>query len=390
MNKHSNDPILDRTKDKIVCELERRFKEASANFSTNRPVAKAAADLLAGKIDVSAEVKRLIGIDIDPSRAAKKPVLIVASKFGTWAAELTLVSSVLLAIGYEVIVATEDGTSPHLLGPSLDPKFIDGAWRTSVVSSEEQELAMRFLDPSSKEFQLLKPENIFDLSKLVKPPQVGDYLNDHTLLQQYANALPSSLSHATSFDAIVIAGGSGAIPGVMADRGLQNLLLAFNDLNKPIMGECNGGLVIAQTVEPTTGKSILFEKAVTTHSWLDEYQMGWGWTLEFTRKIEEFWVNGKFDLAAYSAEERWSPPGVAGNPLIDSESMFRNACGSTGVFFSPAGTPYSVVVDGNIITCRTTPDGYPGVLAMIAILDGKPALTGRFFIDSDSLGRTTP
>src|SRR5208283_4097747 len=71
----------------------------------------------------------------------------------------------------------------------------------------------------------------------------------------------------------VIAGGSGAIPGLMADRGLHSLILAFHAFGKPIMGECNGGLALAQTIDPKSGKSILQGRAVTTHSWLDNIKV---------------------------------------------------------------------------------------------------------------------
>jgi hypothetical protein len=103
--------------------------------------------------------------------------------------------------------------------------------------------------------------------------------------------------------------------------------------------------------------------------------VGGAWVSEFSKDPDAFWKNGQFDVAGYSAAETWCNPGIGGNPLIDSETMFKNAVGLGGTFFSPPGTPYSVVVDGNLITCRTTPDGYPGVLGLLAILDGEPPLT---------------
>jgi len=258
------------------------------------------------------------------------------------------------------------------------------------VSADEQALALRFLDPSTDEHELLQPANIFDLRQLARPPQVGDYLKDRTLLPKYRAALHDTLALADRYDAIIVTGGSGAIPGAMFDRGLQALIFAFHELGKPVMGECNGGLALAQTVDPGTGKSILHGRAVTTHSWLDEYQSGWGWVASFAANTDTFWKDGGFDLAAYAAAETWISPGIGGNPLIDSEALFRNAAGRSGFFFSPPGTPNSVVVDGNLITCRTTPDGYPGVLALMAVMDGSPALCGRFFIDRDEQGRTAP
>jgi len=384
--------IIKETADKIAGALKARFDEIPAGTTVSlRPVARAAGALLDGTLDLTAEVKRMTGIDIDPSSPAKhKPMLLVASKFGTWASELTLVAGVLLKAGYQVKVATEDGAPPHFLGPSMDLGFTDGAWRTTVVSPEERDLALRFLHPDSTEHELLKPKNILNLGQLAKPPQVGDYLKDRTLLDQYRENLKSVVQLADDYSGIVIAGGSGAIPGLMFDRSLQSLILAFYNLHKPVMGECNGGLAIAQTIDPDTGKSILNERAVTTHSWLDEYQSGWGWTQEFKQNTDDFWENGVFDLAAYSSAEQWNAPGIGGNPIIDSEGLFKNAAGMNGVFFSPPGSSYSVVVDGNLITCRTTPDGYPGILALIAVLDGKPPLQGCLYIDSDEQGKTQP
>jgi len=147
---------------------------------------------------------------------------------------------------------------------------------------------------------------------------------------------------------------------------------------------------VAQTVDPRTGLSILHGRAVTTNSWPDENQSGWGWTAPTDAGPEDFWNNGVFDLAAYQKTEHWVTPTLHGNPLVDSELLFKNAAGPRGLFFSRPGTPYSVAVDEHLITCRTTPDGYPGALAVIARLDGDPPLTGRFFIDGDAVGRRQP
>ncbi len=383
--------IIDRTAGKIVAALQSRFDEARRNILDYRPVAKAAAQLLDGTLDVTAEVMRMTGVRADLSRAkAHRPILLIASKFGTWASEVTLVAGVLLKAGYNVRLGTEDGSMPHLLSPSLDPNFTDGAWRSPVVSPEERDLALKFLKPDSLEHRIFDQDQIFDLRRLARPPQVGDYLNDASLMDKYYDSLAGSMRTALEFDALCIAGGSGAIPGLMFDRGLHNLILAFHRLGKPIMGECNGGLSILQTRDPETGQSILAGRAVTTHSALDEYQAGWGWTQPFEKDPDSFWQDDRFDLEAYGGAENWYQPGMSGNPLIDSESYFRDAAGPEGVFFSPPGSPYAVVVDAHLITCRTTPDGYPGALAMIAVLDGEPPLSGRLFIDSDDRGRTRP
>jgi putative intracellular protease/amidase len=386
-----SEEILDQTAADIAAELERKFEEAKRNLPDCRPVAEAAAGLLEGSLDVASEIKRIIDIDVDLSQAPKeKPVLLVASKFGTWASELTLVAGTLLKAGYHVVLASEDGSVPHLLGPSMVPGTSDGAWRFSVVSEEERDLALRFLNPDSDEHRIFRKENIVDLSRLARPPQVGDYLKEPELLDEYKEALRISLDTALDYSAVCVAGGSGAIPGLMFDRGLHSLLFAFYRLGKPIMGECNGGLAILQTLDPVSKHSILYGHTVTTHSSLDEYQSEWGWTLQFEADTDSFWKNGRFDIDAYCSAEKWCQPGTGGNPLIDSEGYFRDAAGPEGLFFSPPGSAYSVVLDEKFITCRTTPDGYPGALALIALLNGTDKPDSPLFIDSDAPARRYP
>jgi putative intracellular protease/amidase len=379
--------VLTRVGEDICAFWEKRFKEAERNLTEKRPVAAAAAKLVDGSLDVVVEVKRITGNDVklDDARM-RKPVLLLASKFGVWASELTLVAGTLLKAGYQVKIGTEDGSPPHFLSVSMKPDFVDGSWRASVVSSAEQALAFRFLNPESVEHVMLKKENIVSLHTLARPPQVGDYLKDKQQFATYAEALEDSLRVAQDYSALCIAGGSGAIPGFMFDRGLHSLILAFHRLGKPIMGECNGALAILQTLEPLTEKSILYGRAVTTHSALDEYQSGWGWTVPFEQDTDSFWRDGVFDLAAYSEAEQWYSPGTGGNPLIDSEGYFRAAVGCEGRFFSPAGSSYAVVVDGHFITCRTTPDGYPGALALISLLNNKDAFPSPFFMYDDWRG----
>ena len=155
---NSTNDVLNGTVAQITGTLEARFAELPANYRGGiRPVAMAAKGLLDGTLDIAAEVKRITAVDFDTTYPARhKPILLVASKFGTWASELTLVAGTLLKAGYRVKIATEDGSPPHMLGPSLNPDFVDGAWRCSVVSPEERDLALRFLHPSSQERALLK------------------------------------------------------------------------------------------------------------------------------------------------------------------------------------------------------------------------------------------
>lgn len=297
----------------------------------------------------------------------RRRILIAASENGVWASEMTVVASLAMAAGYEVVLASETGQPPHMLSVSRDPAFLDGPLGIPVVSDEEAKLAERFLQPDTTESQLMK--SVLNLSEIARPPLVAGYVSDpEGTMKSFREGLETGFEWATQFDALVIAGGSGSVAGFSMHGGLQHLVLAFDRLRKPIVAECNGVFALVHAIDPRTGRSILDGRLATTHSHSHEYRRGgWGWA-----KPDE------------AGEEQWTLPGADGNPIVDSEPIVRAAVGPNGAFLSPPETPYAVAVDDNVITARTTPDGAPATAALLAMLDGEPPFCGRYFIRDDS------
>jgi putative intracellular protease/amidase len=315
---------------------------------------------------MTALVESATGIKI--GSFGSRRVLIAASESGVWASELTVVASMLLAAGYKVEVATETGAAPHLLSVSCDPTFVDLPLGEHVVSAEEADLAKRFLDPATSEGKLLASDALVSLATIVRPPLYSSYRQDADgTLRELSAGIECLVQWTQKYDALVIAGGSGAVAGFAMNGGLHHLVLAFNRLRKPLVAECNGVFALVQAIDPATGNSVLHGRFATTHSKSHEYRRGgWGWA-----------------RAMPDGTEAWTIPGADGNPIVDSEPMVRNALGPHGKFASPPATPYSVAVDDHLVTARTTPDGGPAALALLAILDGGGAFNGRRLMTHD-------
>jgi putative intracellular protease/amidase len=206
------------------------------------------------------------------------------------------------------------------------------------------------------------------LGDLGRPPIVADYVKDpQSTLEKFRAAIHKTCEIATKFDALVIAGGSGAVAGFAMNGGLHHLVLAMDRLRKPIVAQCNGVFALVQAIDPRTDASVLRGRLATTHSKSHEYRRGgWGWA-----KVDEH------------GQEIWTLPGADGNPIIDSEPMVKNAVGPSGAFISPPVTAYSVAIDDHIITARTTADGAPATAALIAALE-QSGLAGRWVVHDDS------
>ncbi len=380
------DPKLKKLEEDIVAFWEAEFRpyidsDGRAKITDERPVAGVVRTLLDITSYDSREARQVVSSFVEKlthvrvTKFTRRKVLVAASENGVWASELTVVASLLLAAGYEVVVATETGKPPHILSVSLDPEFVDGALGLRVVSRPEAELAQRFLDPSTREGQLLHSASIVNLTDLIRPPLVVDYLErPRKTMHEFAVGIRAIGRRALDYDALVIAGGSGAVAGFSMNGGLQHLILAFDRLKKPIVAQCNGVFALVHAIDPTTRASILRNRFATTHSRTHEYRRGgWGWAKPNKEGVET-----------------WTLPGADGNPIIDSEPIVRDALGRNGQFLSPPATPYAVAVDAHIITARTTPDGAPATAALIAMLDGETPFTGRFFLQDEDGFKEVP
>jgi putative intracellular protease/amidase len=343
------------------------------------PVGTQALAMAEGRYDQSmllAEVHRMTGVKLESMPKPGSKFLMVIPEQGYWSSELTLMDQVLRSAGYQVDFMTPTGAKPNVLDVSLQPGFTDWAWGANQVSEGEAALGKQYSDPSTPQGkQLEKPLSLNEFIPVRPAPKEG--LTNPNVVKEYEAKLTESFTKASEYSGLVVVGGSGAFVDLGSDSRLSALINFMDAEKRPIAGICYGMLPIAQTkdhieVGPNgeitdPGRSIVRGKLVTGHSAIDDWKEGTGWKVG---PGPSEWGGSK-----------------GGSPPVDLEQMLTEYAGDKGGFFSPEGSPLAAAIDGNIISGRTTPDGYPAAMMLMARLHGGGKLPERFVIDDNTLGR---
>jgi len=330
-------------------------------FADDAPVGKIAQRMVDGKYDKAfllSEIERITGVKASiPDNPGK--VLFVIPQHGYWASELTLTDQVFRAAGYDIDYVTPRGERPFPYGVSLDTTFKDQAWNAAQVSPGEAALGARYNDRSTAEGKRLdQPRNLHTWLPPTPRPQHGEAARE-----PFRKALADGLREATQYAAFVIVGGAGAYMDLGGNTSVRPLIELFAALNRPVAAICYGVEVLIQAVDPKTKVPLVWGRLVTGHSEQDDY------------------TDGTTDVPV---EGGYGPN--YGSATITLEQMVKQYTGPQGGFISRNGSPYMAVVDGPIISARTTPDGYPAALLALAQLHGGGQLPAKFVVDSDSRG----
>jgi putative intracellular protease/amidase len=207
---------------------------------------------------------------------------------------------------YEITFATENCTRAH-----CDPRLITGvifgqlgAEKDAISFYREMEQSAEFLNPVR--YADIKPEN-FDLLHLPGGHAPG--------MKQY-----------------------------LENKILQQKVSLFFKLNKPVGSICHGAVVLARTIDPGTGKSVIHNYTLT----------GLIKSLERLAYYITFWKLGKYyrTYPAYVEDEVKS--------VLSSASNFKHGNGQF--------KPY-VCVDRNLVTARWPKDAYVYTNALINMLE---------------------
>ncbi|MGH8906545.1 MAG: type 1 glutamine amidotransferase domain-containing protein [Egibacteraceae bacterium] len=267
-----------------------------------------------------------------------KKILTVLSEWGYWGEELVGPLDHFDKAGYEVTFVTPKGKKAPPLAPSLDPEHIDPPRGYGVVSPETA-ARVREVDASGR---LDNPLNLFEWFPDRPYISATDYFDE---LEAYYAALAKVSQEVTStYDALLIVGGSGPFIDMVNNFRLHDLILAFYRAGKPIAAECYAVTCLAFAREPDDRrcKSIIWGKHVTGHPLEDDWEDGTGFE------------GTDFNIGA--------PPFVL-------EYILRDATGPEGGFYGNVGRPVSVVVDYPFITGRTARDSYPTGEKIVEVLE---------------------
>ena len=116
----------------------------------------------------------------------------------------------------------------------------------------------------------------------------------------------------------------------LENKTLQEKVVEFFKLGKLIGGVCHGGIVLARSIDPETGKSVIFDKNMTALTKI----------LERTAYFITAWKLGDY----YRTYPEYVQDEVCRN--LNDKAQFK-----TG----PMGKPF-VVTDGNLVTARYPKD----------------------------------
>lgn len=197
--------------------------------------------------------------------------------------------------GYEVIFASENGSRAF-----CDPKLLTGVIFGQLGAEKE---AVIFYHELEKDPCFLHP-------------------------LKYAGIKPEE------FDALVLPGGHA--PGMkqyLENKILQQKTVEFFKLNKLVAGICHGSIVLARSINPATGKSVIHNKNIT----------GLTKFLERIAYYLTFWKLGKY-YRTY--------------PAYVQDEVKRNLADPSN--FQTGGNQFKpyVCVDGNLVTARWPKDAY--------------------------------
>jgi putative intracellular protease/amidase len=278
-----------------------------------------------------------------------KRVLFVISEWGYWGEEVIGPLQACDQAGYEVTFVTPTGAKPTPLTVSMDPGFVDAALGRSVTAPE-MAAATRALHDSDR---LDKPVSLAETLPGRPYPSSPTYLRD---LEAYHDRIDAVVAHdLLAYDALVIAGGSGAMVDLANNSRLHELILGFVARDKPIAAECYGVAALAFARDLREKRSIIAGRRVTGHPLDYDYADGTGFegphALDGSNTgFGNGWIN-------------------FGPPFYPLEHILRDAVGPTGQFIGNVGHRISVIVDYPFITSRSTAGSVECGQALVDVLE---------------------
>lgn len=245
--------------------------------------------------------------------------------------------------GHQVSFATPDGERAHadpvmLSGEGLDPwGFLPGLRRVRLIG-----LMLRAQQGARAAYRAMEQD------------------------ERFLEPLRYAQLRADDFDALVLPGGhaKGMRP-YLEDKTLQALVVAFfsskmaDGPHKPVAAVCHGVLLAARSINPATGKSVLFGRKTTALTWRLE-KSAW----DLTRWLARFWdplyyrtyfetsnepagywsVESEIKRLLERADDFLDVPADAPHYLKKTLGMVRDS--------DTDSTPAWVVRDGNYLSAR--------------------------------------
>ncbi len=183
----------------------------------------------------------------------------------------------------------------------------------------------------------------------------------------------------TQFDGLILPGGHRArgMRAYLESETLQAATAAFFAANKPVGAICHGVLLAARTINPATGRSVLYGRKTTALTWALERK---AWSIA---RIARFWdpnyyrtyleapgqpegamsVQQEVTRALAAPEDFLDVPATDPNYRIKTSGLSRD---------TPTNdTPAFVAIDGNYISARWPGDVHGFAQTFCGVLAGR-------------------
>ena len=232
--------------------------------------------------------------------------------------EVAVPWKLLTEAGYQVVFATEEGATP-----AADPLLFDGVVFGRLGARPEP---VAF-------YRQLEQEDGFRRPRRWRDVDAGD-----------------------DFAALLLPGGHA--PGMrqyLESEAVRALVTAFWASERPVAAICHGVLVMARTIDPTTGRSLLAGRRTTC---LPKY-------MERSAYLATFWRRGRYfrTYPAYVEEEVRAALGESGTFERGPRAMFGRGTREDD-------KPAFVVEDGRYLSARWPGDAYLFARRLLARLSG--------------------
>lgn len=247
-------------------------------------------------------------------------ILAVMSEWGYWGIELVGPLTKLEAAGYAFDFITPKGKRSPVLPPSHDTTYRDPPLGTCVTTKEDAAMVLAF----EKTGRLNNPLNLSELMPERPYYSAENFLR--RLEEYYERRQLAQARFVSSYDALLLVGGSGPIIDMVNNGRVHDLVLGFWDAKKPIGAICYGVAALVFARDFNERRCILRGKHVTGHCIEYDYHDGTGFV---------------------GTDLNMGPPPYA------LEYMLADAVGPEGQYHGNFGKRTSVIVDYPFLTARS-------------------------------------
>ena len=226
----------------------------------------------------------------------------------------------------------------------FDPSETSIPWKVLKDNKVDITFATPSERPGKADFRMLTGDGLGIWKKLLMANH--DAINYYSLMKKdkkFNNPVKYDDINPADYSGIMLLGGHA--PGMktyLESKKLQNIIVRFFEKNKPIGAICHGALLVARSINPKTGKSVIYNYKTT--SLLKSQELS-AYYLTF------IWLGSYYRTYPVTVEDEVK------SFLIDKNNFFRGNSGLIRDSINDTSHSFSVR-DNNYLSARWPGDAY--------------------------------